>query len=130
MTAKNTTIDELCKLSDEVGIVNVLSQLRPGITVNIPVSGGLRDSSIEDLTLSVRSRNGLMRSGLNTVGKVCQKIMDENGLSSLRCIGKKSIAEIKTVILQTSYSELSPQKKSAFWENLININHLQKQEEP
>jgi DNA-directed RNA polymerase subunit alpha len=48
--------------------------------------------SIDELELSVRSYNCLKRAGINTVGELCSKTMDD--LMKVRNMGRKSLDEI------------------------------------
>ena len=107
--------DELRRTADSEGIVSALAPFGTNLKILIPISKTMRNSDIDELNLSIRSRNGLLRAGLNTVGKVCEKIMDERGLDQLRNIGRKSISEIKTVTLAEAYYRLNDAGKSRFW---------------
>jgi DNA-directed RNA polymerase alpha subunit len=84
----------------------------------------LWDSSIDELDLTVRSRNGLMRCGADTIGKVSRLIMSDKGLTSVRNLGRKSIAEIKTALLVKGYEQLSPAEQLEFWQRFIAGNGL------
>jgi DNA-directed RNA polymerase subunit alpha len=48
--------------------------------------------SIDELELSVRSYNCLKRAGINTVGELCEKSMED--LMKVRNMGRKSLDEI------------------------------------
>lgn len=105
--------------ADKNGFAAALSQCEKS-TVNIPLSASLMRANIDELSLSVRSRNGLMRAGLDTVGKVVSAIMSEKGLNSIRNLGRISIGEIKLAILSEAYSKLSPSAQEAFWVDYIS----------
>ena len=76
------------------------------------------DMSIDELDLTVRARNGLMRCGANTVGKVSELIMSDHGLGSVRNLGRKSISEIETALLAKGYEQLNAVERLKFWTQL------------
>ena len=53
----------------------------------------VKDMSIEDLDLSVRSYNCLKRAGIATVSELTQK--SEEDMMKVRNLGKKSLKEVK-----------------------------------
>ena len=55
-------------------------------------AGDIDSMSIDELELSVRSYNCLKRAGINTVGDLRAKTMED--LSKVRNMGRKSIDEI------------------------------------
>ncbi|UCH86060.1 MAG: DNA-directed RNA polymerase subunit alpha [Dehalococcoidia bacterium] len=59
------------------------------------------NTTIEDLSLSVRAYNCLKRSGLMTVGQVLEKSEDE--LLALRNFGRKSYDELKTRLRELDF---------------------------
>ena len=52
------------------------------------------DKSIDEISLSVRSSNGLMRANAGTFGRLWDLMNRENGLRAVRNLGAKSKAEI------------------------------------
>jgi DNA-directed RNA polymerase alpha subunit len=84
----------------------------------------LWDTSIEELSLTVRSRNGLMRAGTETIGKVAELIMRDDGLNKVRNLGRKSIAEIKTALLEEGYKQLDYKARLVFWQDFIDRNNI------
>ena len=119
---KHIIAAELKKSADEIGLVTVLSQFAPNIHVKIPMTQSLWDTPVEEIPFSVRSRNGIMRTGARTIGDVSQMIMSERGLDSVRNLGRKSISEIKTAILQLAYNKLSEREKDEFWLYVVENN--------
>ncbi len=114
----------LCKAAEEYGVVYVLSLFGNDLKVRIPMSNDFWDASIDEINLRVRSRNGLMRASSDTVGKTCELIMQEGGLSKIRNLGSKSIAEIKTTLLATGYERLTKAEKTAFWQDFLTRNDV------
>lgn len=112
----------LYECAEELGILYVLSPYGQNIRVSIPLSKKLCESGIEDLNLSVRSTNGLMRANLRTIGDVVDTVMTESGLYTIRNLGRKSISEIKTSLLVRAYEELNDRDKYAFWCDFVTKN--------
>jgi len=78
---------ELKILADKLGFATVFTSLGKNLRVRIPLSAKFCEQSIDELDLSVRSRNALMRSGANNVEKVVNTIMSESGLLNIRNLG-------------------------------------------
>lgn len=112
----------LFECADKLGILYVLAPYGGDIKVQIPISKKLCEQQIDELTLSVRSTNGLKRSGADTVGSLIDLIMTEKGLSVIRNLGKKSISEIKTTLLVKAYDELNDRERLAFWCDFASRN--------
>ncbi len=118
----NEALNTLLRSAEINGVLSALAPFGNNIRVKIPMSEKFCQSSIEELSLSVRSRNGLMRSGASNVEDVVNIIMGEGGLSSIRNLGKKSISEIKSTLLLHSYNELSDREKREFWISFLEMN--------
>jgi len=82
----------------------------------------MRDTSIEEMCLSVRSSNGLMRAGASTFGKVKALMEQENGLLTVRNLGTKSEKEIKLCFFNSCYSLPNEYEKAAWWQDVIDRN--------
>ena len=95
--------------------------------VNIRVKIGYTrktcETSIDELQLSVRAWNALKRSGVNTIGELIDVIQGD-GLMKIRNLGRKSMVEIKTKILEQGFKDLSEQEKVNFFKYLIENNSL------
>lgn len=122
----NETAYALYEGAEQLGLLTVLSAFGDNIRVHVPMSELFCGRSIEELGLSVRSRNGLMRSGATTIGAVFEIIMSEEGLGNVRNLGKKSVGEIKTAMLVCGYAELNERERIAFWQDILNENELPK----
>ena len=77
-----------------------LSDIMPGLNIVVPpkqdITGKIREMSIEDMDLSVRSYNCLKRANIITVQELTLKTEDD--MMKVRNLGKKSLKEIKEVI--------------------------------
>lgn len=119
---------ELKKSADEKGFFEVFKSLGNDIRVRIPVSNSFCEQSIDELDLSVRSRNCLMRVGATTVDKVINLIMSGSGLLNIRNLGKKSISEIKIAVFASAYGSLEKEEKLAFWHSFLEENPCLRQD--
>lgn len=109
---------ELKQYSDRRGIIEALQTVKKESIVELPLDQEFIEEAIEELTLSVRASNALRRAKIRTVRQVCETIMSEEGLEHIRNLGKTSIYEIKTTVLQAGYERLSEEQKTRFWENV------------
>ena len=80
-----TELTNLDKFVDENGLIGPDDKDKPVSEV--------KDMSIEDLDLSVRSYNCLKRAGIATVSELTQK--SEEDMMKVRNLGKKSLKEVK-----------------------------------
>ncbi len=108
--------------AENFGLLTVMAMFESEITVRIPLSNSFCDQPIETLDLSVRSNNGLRRSGAENINDIYNIIMSESGLKSIRNLGKKSINEIKTSMLVYGYNGLNENEKLEFWKHFISDN--------
>lgn len=118
----NNTALALYETAERNGLISALQPFGKNINIKIPYSVSFSKLPIDNLELSVRSRNGLMRAGLDTVEKLVSTIMTETGLNSVRNLGKKSVNEIKTCLLVSAYQLLNTREKHAFWEEFEKRN--------
>ena len=81
------------------------------------------ETSIDEMQLSVRSWNALKRAGVNTIGELID-IIQGDGLMKIRNLGRKSMVEIKTKILEQGFMDLSEREKTKFFEYLIENNSM------
>lgn len=93
------------------------------IRVRIGYTRKTCETSIDELQLSVRAWNALKRSGVNTIGELIDVIQGD-GLMKIRNLGRKSMVEIKTKILEQGFKDLSEQEKVNFFKYLIENNSL------
>lgn len=93
------------------------------IRMKIAYSRKTCDTSIDDMQLSVRAWNALKRVGVNTIGELID-VIQEDGLMKIRNLGKKSMTEIKTRILETGFRDLTETEKIRYFEYVIDNNTL------
>ncbi|MCQ2521933.1 MAG: DNA-directed RNA polymerase subunit alpha [Lachnospiraceae bacterium] len=93
----DVAVSEAAKLlNSQLGVFVALSEVAETAAVmnnstDSPVEKEL-DTTIEDLELSVRSRNCLMRVGINTIADLCKKTMKE--LGDIKNFGGKCLDEV------------------------------------
>lgn len=89
-------------LSSHLGLLVELSPFAKGVEVmaegQVDLGTSLQNMPIEDLELSVRSYNCLKRAGIQTVEELTQKTEEE--MMKVRNLGKKSLKEVKEVLLK------------------------------
>ena len=56
--------------ADKAGVWETVQHGFPGMAVQIPYRRRMSDIGIDELNLSVRASNGLMRAGIDTLGKL------------------------------------------------------------
>ena len=110
------TTEACIRMSKESGVTAALKQFGEIPRVRLPMSGVFLSKSIEDLPLSVRSRNALMRAGLYTVDKLTDFIKENGGLTGIRNLGKVSIQEVKLTLIEAAYEQLTEEEKTEFWD--------------
>lgn len=89
--------------------------------MQLPFYDEARNSSIEELGLSVRSFNCLKRAGINTVG-ACIKAIKERDLLSIRNLGRKSVCEINAQVREFGYAMLPKSARLDFIYSTIRLN--------
>ena len=118
---------EALRLRDAVSKHNSFAFLQdhfPHVQHEIPYRQRMRDIPIEEMALSVRSSNGLMRAGAATFGKLWELLNRENGLRSVRNLGQKSEDEINHCFFTACYSLLTPREQAIFWQRVIDMNNV------
>ena len=114
---------KLCEAAEKIGVIAVLTLCGGSPKLHIPMTNRQWDASIDDMNLSIRAFNGLCRAGLDTVGAVAERIMTEQGLSTVRNLGRKSICEIKTALVAYGYEGLNSLERLSFWNDFVSTNY-------
>ena len=112
---------ELCmKKAEKEGVSAVLQSMDRKVYVRLIMRKSFLDLPLDELPLSVRSRNALMRNGLNTIGRLVDYIEKNDSMSSIRNLGKKSICEVKSLLTEAAYDRLNEKEKLEFWQYTLN----------
>ena len=107
--------------ADKIGVIATLQKLGIHEAI-VPYSTRLADLSIDEMSLTVRSSNGLKRANIHTFGSLKERLGIENGLSNIRNIGQKSLKEIKQLFFEECYQRLLPYEKAHYWQEVLD-NH-------
>lgn len=110
---------ELSGKAEKLGVLQVLCGLEL-YEAPVPYSDRFAKLSIDEMSLTVRSSNGLKRAGALTFGQLKELLSIENGLINVRNIGQKSIKEIKRVFFEECYSKLLPYEKAHYWQEILD----------
>jgi len=102
------------------GILPTLQSLYPGLETPLPYKAYMADTGIEELNLSVRASNGLMRAGVKTFGRLKDLMETEQGIYGIRNLGSKSAREISAAFITATYLRLSNGEKAAYWQRIID----------
>ena len=105
------------------GVYPLLCELCSGEDVPIPYKARMRDLSINEMPLSVRSINCLMRSDAGTFGRLWE-LMKEKGLRSVRNLGITSEREIVRNFFLACYARLTQTEQARFWQDVLADSHI------
>lgn len=89
--------------------------------MSIPISEKDMDADITELNLSVRAFNGLKRRGVSTVRDLVG-IIENGDLPCVRNLGRLSVSQIKTIVLDYCYSRLTDNEKIMFFQKMSANN--------
>lgn len=118
-----TVTDQAVRLRDACArqeICCFLQEHFPGMQIPVPYRERMSELAIDEMNLSVRSSNALMRANAKTFGRVREIIMMEDGLKKIRNLGMKSEREILRSFFTACYDHLSPTEQAVFWQKLID----------
>ena len=119
---KTEIVNEMYEAIKDYGLTVILHHTyRKNIKIKIGYSKESCEASIENLVLSVRSYNALMRSGLTNVGAVIEAA-NSGELPKIRNLGQKSYNEIRQRLVEYGYMELSDKGRKEFLSDLISLN--------
>ena len=106
--------------ADKAGVWETVQRGFPGMAVQIPYRRRMSEIGIDELNLSVRASNGLMRAGIDTFGKLNEMMKTDRGIAGIRNLGAKSVKEINKAFLLFTYSQLSPAERAEYWQRMID----------
>ncbi|MCR5138139.1 MAG: hypothetical protein K6C12_13815 [Oscillospiraceae bacterium] len=116
---------EASRLREEAAHTDIcyfLQERFPGRDVRVPYKSHMAELPIEEMNLSVRSSNALMRANARTFGRVKEIMEIEDGLKKIRNLGTKSEKEIVRSFFSSCYYHLTPVEQAVFWQKLIDAN--------
>lgn len=114
--------EEAVRLRDAArqDVYHFLQETFPGRQVPVPYRERMGELPIEEMNLSVRSSNALMRANARTFGRVREIIQMEDGLKRIRNLGIKSEKEIVRNFFAACYEQLSPAEQAVFWQRVLD----------
>lgn len=119
---KQELLTMLVLSEQESGLVQTLNKFYgANIKLEIGFSESICNCSIDELFFSVRSQNALKRASVFTVGDLID-LLNQERIRSIRNLGRKSVSEIKTRILQLGFDRLSDLGKVRFFKDLMERN--------
>lgn len=108
--------------ADKIGVLPILQNLGVHEAI-VPYSERLAELSIDEMSLTVRSSNGLKRANIHSFGRLKDRMEVENGLINIRNIGQKSLKEIKQLFFEECYQRLLPYEKALYWQTVVDMLH-------
>ena len=124
---ENAIVEELYEAIKDHGLMNTLVTIfGKGAIIEMGFSKTLCETEVKDLeNISVRSYNGIMRAGCKTIGQLIEKIND-GSLIKIRQLGIKSVAELRTYVVELGYAQMSDKRKKEFLHHFIKLNGKEK----
>lgn len=110
----------LRELANRIGVFETVESEYRGRAPLIPYTSRMADYGIEELNLSVRASNGLIRAGLNTFGRLHAALTQEGGIFKVRNLGAKSEREIRVAFTEESYLQMLPYEKAEYWQKFLD----------
>ena len=103
-------------------VYTVLQERFSGEDVPIPYRVRMGASRIDEMTLSFRASNALMRAGVYSFEKLFD-LMRGRGLRSIRNLGAKTEKEIVQQFFKGCYLKLSQVEQTRYWQDLLDGKH-------
>ncbi len=111
---------EFRDISQHEDVYLMLQLYCPGRQVGLPYRQRMADLPIEEMNLSVRASNALMRANAKSFGRVMDILLIEDGLKKIRNLGVKSEKEIVRSFFTACYYKLNPGEQAVFWQKVID----------
>lgn len=103
-------------------VVTVLLERFPKEDVPIPYRARMGALRIDEMTLSFRASNALMRAGVCSFEKLFD-LMQGRGLRSIRNLGAKTEREIIQQFFKGCYQKLTLVEQTRYWQDLLDGKH-------
>lgn len=110
--------ETLREQAEQGGLSAILTRIGAQQT-RIPFRRRMAALSLEELNLSVRSRNCLMRAGLRTFGDLNERLGREGDITQIRNLGAKSREEIIRVFRAECYARLNGTEMLDYWQRVL-----------
>ena len=104
---------------DLTAVLEGMQIKRKHLDFPIITTNSMRAEDIEAIPLSVRAKNVLRRSNVNTM----QNLMDNfDNIHKFRSCGDSTVKEIKGNFLQWWYENLEDWQVKSFWKDFVDVN--------
>ena len=110
--------ETLREQAEQGGLSAILTRIGAQQT-RIPFRRRMAALSLEELNLSVRSRNCLMRAGLRTFGDLNERLGREGDIAQIWNLGTKSREEIIRVFRGECYARLNAAEQQDYWQRVL-----------
>lgn len=119
----NVDVNQLYIDVQKQGLVPALYNVfGKSLNLSLPLGEKFLQKSIDELDLSARSQNCLIRKNVRTIDDLAETIDNPDGLANMRGIGAKSVNEIKTKLMALAYDNMSKRQKLEFLKDLVDKN--------
>lgn len=119
---RKLTKQEIEKMLNECGFINAVEEIfGEKASVRLPFSISMTNKKVEKLDLTVRSHNALKMAGVFTINDLID-VINNKKINKIRNLGRKSIFEIYSKILQLGYDGLSEKEREKFLNSLTALN--------
>ena len=119
---ENLDVVALYNKAEKLGVWELLQSAFPYEAFALPFKRRMSGVEIYEMNLSVRASNGLMRTGIKTLGKLAELVALPNGLKNIRNLGVKSEREILRSFVELCYEKLNYREKLEFWQKAISTS--------
>ena len=119
---ENLDVVALYNKAEKLGVWELLQSAFPYEAFALPFKRRMSEVEIYEMNLSVRASNGLMRTGIKTLGKLAELVALPNGLKNIRNLGVKSEREILRSFVELCYEKLNYREKLEFWQKAISTS--------
>lgn len=119
---------KLRDIANSKGVFAAASGVSSSAVPLVPNLQRMSQHGIDELSLSVRASNGLMRAGLSTFGKLAVGMEQEGGLFKIRNLGQKSEKEIRMAYIEECYQRMLPYEKAEYWQSFLDQRAAQQTE--
>ena len=107
------------EISQQKDVYLMLQLYCPGKQVSLPYRSRMQELPIEEMNLSVRASNALMRANAKTFGRLMEILQMEDGLKKIRNLGSKSEREIIRSFFSACYYHLNSNEQAVFWQRIL-----------
>ena len=112
------------EIMDSIGDVSLKEKRGGQFHFRMYLTGEMERADLNELDLSPRSSNCLKRAGIDTVGKLVERINGSADLKGIRNCGAKSIMEIMEHLFLFQYYSLKPEARTDYLLEVVAMNKV------